>query len=109
MHQSSFFFLRYSASAKEINPEPPSTPKNPHGLPCPGTHVFIPNSEAIKVGMDIIRVTEVSIFMTIFKLLEITYAYASIVPERISLYIEHISIACLVSTATSSRRSVSSG
>jgi hypothetical protein len=58
---------------------------NAWGLFSKGTSTFIPKKLATIVGIDRMIVTEVRNFMTIFKLLEMTDAYASIVPLRILL------------------------
>ena len=55
------------------------------GLCSKGTSTFIPKKLATIVGIDRMIVTEVRNFITIFKLLEMTDAYASIVPLRMLL------------------------
>lgn len=55
------------------------------GCPDSGTGTFIPKKLAIMVGIVKTIVIEVKNFMTMFKLLEITEAKASIVPLKILL------------------------
>ena len=68
----------------------------------------MPKKLTIKVGT--IKMSEITVkrFMTMFRLFEITEANASIMPERMSLYVSAISIACRLSMATSSSQSLSS-
>ena len=67
---------------------------------------YIPD---IIVGIAITRVMEVKNFIALLSLLLIMVETKSLVPWIISLYIFVISIACLFSTITSSRSSLSSG
>ena len=62
---------------------PITTPK-PHSVPSNGTPTFIPHKLATSVGMEMISVITASSFITTFKLLEITEAYASMVPDKMS-------------------------
>ena len=61
--------------------------KNPNGE-CPSGILskFIPKKLAIIVGIDKTIVTVAKNFITIFKLLDITDANASIIPLKIPLY-----------------------
>ena len=61
-----------------------TTIQNANMLPCPGTPVFMPNMLAMSDGIEIISVITVRVFITLFWLLEITEAYASIVPLKMS-------------------------
>ena len=63
------------------------TIKNPIGWDAQGTGTFIPKKLAIIVGIAITIVTEARNFMTMFRLLEITEAKASIMPARTSVWI----------------------
>ena len=58
---------------------------NAWGTFSKGLSTFIPKKLATIVGSAIIIVTEVRNFMTIFRLLEMTDAYASMVPVRMLL------------------------
>ena len=69
----------------------------------------MPKKLNIMVGMVKIMVRDVNTFITVFKLLEMTELYASIVTSKILEYTLAISIACLFSTIASSRSSSSSG
>ena len=59
--------------------------KNPYGECANGTGTFIPQKLAIIVGIDITIVMIARTFITMFRLFEITAAYASIVPLKILL------------------------
>ena len=59
--------------------------KNPCAECASGTGTFIPQKLAIIVGIDITIVMIARTFITIFRLFEITDAYASIVPLKILL------------------------
>ena len=72
------------ATIPVITTEMPSTIQNPPAVSPNGTPTFIPHKLAINVGIEMIIVMTVNNFITIFTLLEITDAYASIVPERMS-------------------------
>ena len=62
------------------------TIRNPNLNPANGMPPrFMPNKLATRVGAEIITVIEVSTFITILRLFEITEAKASIVPDSISL------------------------
>ena len=76
--------MRKKEATAETTTEIASTTQNPQALSPNGTATFIPHRLAMRVGMEMMRVTTVSSFMTMFTLLEMTEAYASIVPERIS-------------------------
>ena len=62
----------------------PMITQNPHTESPNGTATFMPHKLAMSVGIVMISVITASSFMTVFTLLEITEAYASIVPDKIS-------------------------
>ena len=78
--------------------EPSLVPIVPNGI-------FIPKNENIIVGIEMTIVILVKNFMTLFKLLEITVAKASVILPKISLYKLAISIPCLFSRIASSNKS----
>ena len=62
----------------------PMTIQKPHHLPSKGTPTFIPHKLAINVGTEMMSVMTASSFITTFRLFEMTEAYASIVPDKMS-------------------------
>ena len=63
----------------------PTTSQNPISLSEKGTGTFIPHKLKMMVGTARIIVIDAKNFITIFRLFEITDAYASIVPLKILL------------------------
>ena len=86
----------------------PITIQNPFGLPANATGTFIPQNEANIVGMDKIIVIAAKNFITKFTLLLMMLAKPSIIPSKMERCISTISIACLFSIITSSKKSESS-
>lgn len=82
----SFFFNHINAII-DISIEIPVTIANPCISFENGNGTFIPQILAINVGNDKTIVIDANNFITTFRLFEITEAYASIVPLRMSLYI----------------------
>ncbi len=81
----------------------------PYGFSSRGMFItFMPYAEKIIVGIAITIVIIARTFIAMFRLFEITAAKVFYRFERISVSIFAISIACLFSTMTSSRRSESS-
>ena len=62
----------------------PITAQKPQIVPANGTPTFMPQMDAIMVGMVRIMVIAAKNFITVFWLLLITLANASIVPDMIS-------------------------
>ena len=89
--------------AIRITSTKPMTPDSANGKVT-----LVPQREKIIVGTDKIMVKAAKSFITSFRLLEITDVNAFIMFMRILVYISTISIACLFSMITSSKRSSSS-
>ncbi len=85
------------------------TAVKPNGFSAKGTATFIPQIPEIIVGIARTTVIEVSLFITLFRLLDIIVEKASRVLTKTLEYILAISIACFVSIIISSRSSISSG
>lgn len=82
------FLDRISAATKLMNTDSRIMIKKPHGESAkgiPAVLTFIPYALNTIVGMDITMVIMANTFMTIFKLLDMTEAKASIMPLKIPL------------------------
>lgn len=86
----------------------PITTQKPFGLSANATGTFIPQKDANIVGMDKIIVMAAKNFITKFTLLLMMLAKPSIMPSKMERCISTISIACLFSIITSSKKSASS-
>ena len=84
-YQNNCFFTIVRAKITEKKTVIVKIIANAWGLSAKGTLTFIPKKLATIVGIAKMIVTDVRNFITIFKLLEMTDAYASIVPLRILL------------------------
>ena len=83
-HQRSFFFISIIARSTVVITIIRITEKNPKGFEEKGTFTFIPQIPDNIVGTAITIVIEVSRFISILKLFEITEAKTSITTLRTS-------------------------